>query len=60
MLRDVAGGQRFTVMSRGRAVARILPVERKEQRDSIRRLLKLVKRLPVRHSGEWSRPDLYE
>ena len=60
LLRDVAGGQSFTVMSRGRAVARVLPVDRDKERRSVERLLDFVARLPVRHSGFWSRDELYE
>jgi prevent-host-death family protein len=60
LLRDVAEGQSFTVMSRGRPVARVLPIDRNRQRRSINRLLKFVAGLPVRHSVDWSRADLYE
>jgi prevent-host-death family protein len=60
LLRDVAEGQSVTIMSRGRPVARVLPIDRQRQSRSIRRLLKFVEDLPVRHSGEWSRADLYE
>ena len=54
LLRDVSEGQSFTVMSRGR------PVDHDQERRSVDRLLKFVTRLPVRHSGDWSRHDLYE
>lgn len=60
LLRDVAEGQSYTVMSRGRAVARVLPVDRDEERRSVNRLLRFVRQLPVRHAGRWSRDDLYE
>ncbi|WP_341632117.1 type II toxin-antitoxin system Phd/YefM family antitoxin [Sphingomonas agri] len=60
LLRDVVNGQSFTVTSRGRPVARVLPVDRDEERRSVRRLLKFLADLPVRHSGNWSRDDLYE
>lgn len=60
LLRDVAQGKSFTVMSRGRPVARVLPIDRERQRRSIAKLLKFVAKLPVRHSGSWSRTDLYE
>lgn len=60
LLRDVAEGQSFTVMSRGRPVARVLPVDKGEERRSVARLLDFVSRLPIRHSGAWSRDDLYE
>jgi prevent-host-death family protein len=60
LLRDVAEGQSYAVMSRGRAVARVLPVDRNQERRSIERLLTFVSDLPIRHSGDWSRDDLYE
>ena len=60
LLRDVADGQSFTVMSRGRPVARVLPVDRRQESRSVRQLLRFLANLPVRHSGDWSRHDLYE
>ncbi len=60
LLRDVAEGQSFTVTSRGRPVARVLPINRQEESRSVRRLLKFLASLPVRHSGKWARDDLYE
>lgn len=60
LLRDVANGHSITVTSRGRPVARILPIDRQEESRSVRRLLKFLADLPVRHSGIWSRDDLYE
>ena len=60
LLRDVAEGESFTVMSRGRPVARVLPVDRVGECDSIRNLLHFVGQLPIRHAGNWSRADLYE
>ena len=60
LLREVAGGESFTVTSRGRPVARVLPVDRDDQRRKIERLLKYVRTLPIRTSGPWKREDLYE
>jgi prevent-host-death family protein len=60
LLRDVAEGESFTVMSRGRAVARVLPVDRAQEQRSVAQLLGFVANLPIRHSGNWSRADLYE
>ena len=57
MLRDVAGGETFTVMSRGRAVARVLPVDREGGQSSITRVLRFVRSLPNRQSGGWTRDD---
>ncbi|MGJ3629440.1 type II toxin-antitoxin system Phd/YefM family antitoxin [Sphingomonas sp. MMS24-JH45] len=50
LLRDVAGGDRVTVVSRGRAVARMVPVD--HRRELIQRLLAFVERLPLRQAGE--------
>ncbi|MFT3967764.1 MAG: type II toxin-antitoxin system prevent-host-death family antitoxin [Sphingobium sp.] len=60
LLRDVAEGESFTVMSRGRPVARVMPVDRQQEKRSIHRLLTFVSALPLRHSGNWTRDDLYE
>ncbi|HEU4962184.1 MAG TPA: type II toxin-antitoxin system prevent-host-death family antitoxin [Sphingomonas sp.] len=60
LLRDVAAGESFTVVSRGRPVARVLPVDKSQERRAIERLLDFVAGLPVRHAGDWSRADLYE
>ena len=59
LLRDVAEGQSFTVTSRGRPVARVLPIDRHEESRSVRQLLRFLAELPVRHSGNWSRDELY-
>jgi prevent-host-death family protein len=60
LLRDVAEGESFTVISRGRAVARVLPVDRVNERRAVDKLLRFVATLPVRRSGEWTRDDFYE
>lgn len=60
LLREVARGESFTVTSRGRPVARVIPVDRESQQRAVKRLLDRVRRLPIRYSGEWSRADLYE
>ena len=46
-------------MSRGRAVARVLPVDRDGDRKRVADLLAYVPNLPVRHAGQWTRDDLY-
>lgn len=60
LLREVAEGESFTVMSRGRAVARMTPVDRAREAKSVRTLLDFVRTLPVRRVARWSRDDLYE
>lgn len=59
LLRDVAQGESFTVMSRGRAVARVLPIDRHGDRRRVGALLAYVRELPIRHAGHWTRDDLY-
>lgn len=60
MLREVAQGESFTVTSRGRPVARVVPVALDDQQRRFERLLAFLKTLPVRHSGPWKREDLYD
>lgn len=59
MLRDVAQGDAFVVMSRGRPVARVVPVDSKGDAQTIKGLLNFLETLPVRHAGPWTRDDLY-
>jgi prevent-host-death family protein len=60
MLREVANGESFTVTSRGRPVARVVPVEHQDQKRKIEKLLEYLRTLPVRTTGPWKREDLYE
>ena len=60
LLREVAQGESFTVPSRGRPVARVVPVDRASQRRSVKRLLERLRREPIRYAGRWKRDDLYE
>lgn len=60
MLRDVQDGESYVVMSRGRPVARVVPIDRDSQRRSVNTLLEFVQQLPRRHAGEWTRDDLYD
>jgi len=58
-LREASEGESFTVVSHGRAVARVLPVEKARERFAVERLLDFVEGFPIRHSGDWTRADLY-
>lgn len=63
LLRDVESGETFVVTSRGRPVARMVPVddEAKQKRD--RKFTALMERLdaiPFRIRGPWKREDLYD
>lgn len=62
LLRSVREGQSYLVTSHGRAVARIVPVE-KEGRETRGARAALLKRLwsgPVVKIGRWTRDELYE
>jgi prevent-host-death family protein len=60
LLREVANGESFTVTSRGRPVARVIPVEPEDQRRKIELLLEYVRKQPIRRAGPWKREDLYD
>lgn len=62
MLRDVAGGESFTVTSRGKPIARISPVatDRVTQRAKVDKLLAYLKTLPPTEAKQWTREDLYD
>ena len=61
MLRDVQGGESFVVLSRGRPVARVVPVDDDASRaEALKKLLADLKTLPRVHGGDWTREDLYK
>jgi prevent-host-death family protein len=60
LLCNVSKGDSFVVMSRGCPVALITPVDRVSKQGAVQRLLGFVSALPVRHSGAWSRNELYK
>ena len=59
MLRDVQEGESYVVMSRGRAVARVVPVERQQERRAVDGLLDFLGTLERKHAVAWTRDDLY-
>lgn len=59
MLRDVLRGESFIVMSRGRAVARVGPVNEAETSQPVEQLLAFLEAQPRRDAGCWIRDDLY-
>ncbi|MHB8530334.1 MAG: type II toxin-antitoxin system Phd/YefM family antitoxin [Caulobacteraceae bacterium] len=59
MLRDVQRGDSYVVTSRGRPVARIIPIDANGQADRIHDLLNFLRGLPDRDAGHWRREDLY-
>ena len=60
MLRDVANGASFTVTSRGRPVARVVPIAAKAQGERFRELAEHLDTLPILHAGDWKREELYD
>lgn len=62
MLRDVAEGESYTILSRGRAVATIYPAEPKADQRSLSKsaLLKRLSSQPITGKREWTREELYE
>lgn len=64
LLRNVQSGESFVVTSRGKAVARMVPINEAgaiaEQSEKIGKLLEYVKTLPITDAGPWKREDLYE
>lgn len=59
LLRQVQQGEDFVVMSRGRAVARVIPYAEEKPKNAISAMLKKLEQLPSRTLSDWSRDDLY-
>jgi len=60
MLRAVANGERFVVLSRGRPVARVTPVEETDDRsNAVRALIDHLSARPRLRLGDWRRDELY-
>ena len=60
MLRDVAEGDSFTVLSRGRPVARVTPVDQADRKRAAKRMWEFLETLPLRQGKPWTRDELYE
>lgn len=61
LLREVQEGESFVVTSRGRPVAKVMPVDDFErQGPEIDALLDFLSALPRRSGQGWRREDLYE
>ena len=60
MLRDVAAGDSFTVLSRGKPVARVTSVDREERRRAMDGLFAYLDTLPLRQIKPYTREELYE
>jgi prevent-host-death family protein len=59
MLRRVQQGEQFVVMSRGRAVARVIPYVEEPQATGLAALLDELEAKPIRSGPAWTREDLY-
>jgi prevent-host-death family protein len=59
LLRQVQQGEDFVVMSRGRAVARVIPYSEPLTENGISNMLAKLEQLPRRQLDNWSRDDLY-
>jgi prevent-host-death family protein len=59
LLRRVQQGEDFIVMSRGRAVARVVPYEPDPKPNDVTDLLDRLEKLPPKVLAHWSRDDLY-
>ena len=60
ILRDARRGEAFVVTSRGRPVARVVPVDTAAPKDDVNNLLVFLDGLPRRSAGARIRDDLYE
>jgi prevent-host-death family protein len=59
LLRQVQQGEDFVVMSRGRAVARVIPYAEEKPKNAMSAMLEKLEQLPRRTLSDWSRDDLY-
>jgi prevent-host-death family protein len=59
LLRQVQQGEDFVVMSRGRAVARVIPYTEEKPQNGILIMLGKLEKFPQRTLADWSRDDLY-
>jgi prevent-host-death family protein len=62
LLRKVQEGRSYVVISHGKPVARLIPVEKHARIPAAARtaLLSRLKSQPVLNAGRWTRPDIYD
>ncbi|MDR3221267.1 MAG: type II toxin-antitoxin system prevent-host-death family antitoxin [Candidatus Accumulibacter sp.] len=61
LLRDVAGGEAITVLSRGKPVATIAPAHSSDDRETAKQhLLKRLHQQQASGTRNWNRAELYE
>ena len=60
LLREVAGGDSFTITSHGRPVARIVPADSADRDARRDKFLERLRRQPAMNAGPWTREELYD
>jgi prevent-host-death family protein len=60
MLREVGKGESYTVTSRGKPVARMVPAEEDAKPKGLSTMFDEMNKLPGLVSGPWKREDLYD
>lgn len=60
ILREVADGESFAVLSRGRVVAEITPPKKRKKNRSTEEFLAELEKQPIIICGPWKREDLYD
>ena len=62
MLREVAQGEAYTILSRGRVVATVIPASSSaiQRRKAKSDLLKRLNSQPITGKREWTREELYD
>jgi prevent-host-death family protein len=60
VLREVADGETYTVTSRGKPVARIVPIQEESKSGKFATLVEKWSKKPIRYSGPWTREELYD
>jgi len=60
ILREVADGDSFSVLSRGRVVAEITPPKKRAKKKSTEEFLAELEARPTIVIGPWKREDLYD
>ena len=60
VLREVEHGESYIVTSRGKPVARIVPIEADVRKRRFAAMVEKWSREPIRYIGPWTREDLYD
>lgn len=60
VLREVEHGESYVVTSRGKPVARIVPIETDGRARQFAAKVEAWSKEPIRYIGPWTREDLYD